>query len=183
MHAAAKAQLRAIQSNAMQAPRGAARVDRFLTLLGPVHNTWHTTRHTYGFLLFHWDLINCFKAVGGPASFGGITAFTNADFRAFGMPYSVRVAVARGDINALESFSLAIERWHGAAHMAVGQAEGVDMMNPLTNIRLKQFWRLHYFINGKFEGKLRAYRQRTNQDAAAVIAGIEASNHAYVPFI
>ena len=99
------------------------------------------------------------------------------------MPYRVRVTVGKGDIDALESFSLAMERWHGAAHMAIGQAEGVDMMNPLTNIRLLQFWRLHFFINAKFEAKLRSYRQRSNQAIPSVIASIETANHPFVPFI
>ena len=29
-----------------------------------------------------------------------------------------------------------------------------NLMNPKTNVRLVQFWKLHYVINDRFEGKL-----------------------------
>jgi hypothetical protein len=53
-------------------------------------------------------------------------------------------------------------------------------MNPTTNLHLREFWRLHYFINAKFEAKLRSYRQSSSQSIPAVIAGIEAGAHSSV---
>ena len=32
-----------------------------------------------------------------------------------------------------------------------------NLMNPRTNVRRPEFWRLQYFINAKFEDQLRHY--------------------------
>jgi hypothetical protein len=43
--------------------------------------------------------------------------------------------------------------------MAVGMAIGrvSEMMDPAQNIYLREFWRLHYFINARFLTELRRY--------------------------
>lgn len=134
----------------------------FFKKLGPIHGQWHTANNhgtqSIGFLLFHWELIQRFKAVGGPAHFGGVTPFTTAQFTQFGQPYNVTTVVKANDINSLEQFSNDLEDWHNNAHMAVGMAFHINLMNPKTNIKLVQFWQLHYFINARFDEKLAKYK-------------------------
>jgi hypothetical protein len=73
--------------------------------------------------------------------------------------HSVTVRARASDINSLANFSVGIESWHNDAHMAVGEAFGIedDMMNPRVNIYYREFWRLHYFINDRFLAELRRY--------------------------
>ncbi len=186
MHAGLLNQLQGITNQAMQRPAGQGRVDAFLGPLGPVHEAWHSTptsQRKLGFLLFHWHVVQQLKTVGGPASLGGITPFTRAQFRQFGWRYNVTASVRRGRIDELETFSQDVENWHNRAHMAIGMAFGVDLMNPRTNITLKQFWQLHFFINNEFEKKLKTFRRTAGQNAVAVVADVEKRNHSMVPDI
>src|SRR5258708_1663119 len=92
MHSALKAKLEAIAATALLQPPGAPRVTTFLTSLGPIHREWHSippSARTYGFLLFHADVLRLLAAVGGPAFFGGLPPYTRADFRNFCRPYTV----------------------------------------------------------------------------------------------
>ena len=84
---------------------------------------------------------------------------------------------------ALRAFSSAIETWHDDAHMKIQMATGLNMMNPMTNINLGEFWRLHYFINARFEQKLKTYRQSASQSIPTVITQIESQAHSSVPSI
>jgi hypothetical protein len=135
----------------------------FLNRLEPIHDNWH--RRTFnarglGFLSFHWFVIEAFKRANCPSLWsGGVRPFRPADFTNFGWSYNVTVRARGNDINSLASFSLSIESWHNDAHMAVGQAFGIedDMMNPRVNIYYREFWRLHYFINDRFLAELRRY--------------------------
>jgi len=183
MHNDSKAQLQALKNYAMQFPAGSARRNAFLNGLGPIHVAWHTNPVTHGFLLFHWDLIKQFKSVGGPKQFGSIKAFTAAQLANFGAPYNVNVTVGQGDIAGLRNFSLAIQQWHNGAHMEIQNATGLNMMDAGTNIFLREFWQLHYFINARFERKLRSYRSSSNQSIPNVIAQIESNQHSSVPRI
>lgn len=149
----------------------------FLKKLGPIHNNWHAAHNSgtaqTGFLLFHWELIKRFKAVGGEAHFGGVTPFTTADFTTFHAPYEVQVSVGNGNLSQLEDFSSEVEQWHNDAHMAVGMAFHKNLMNPKSNVNLVIFWRLHYFINDRFEEKLATYSP--GSDDATTVSHIEAS--------
>ena len=135
----------------------------FLNRLESVHPNWHGRTFNargLGFLSFHWHVIEAFKRAGCSALWtGGIRAFRNTDFTSFGWSYNVTTRARADDINSLADFSLAIETWHGDAHMAVGTAFGIadDMMNPRVNIYYREFWRLHYFINDRFLRELRRY--------------------------
>jgi hypothetical protein len=180
MHSNSKAQLEQLKNLAMQFSAGPARRTAFLNGLGPIHVVWHTTPVSHGFLIFHWEVIKHFKAVGGPAQFGGVTAFTTTQLTNFGAAYNVNVTMGRGDIAALRAFSSAIQSWHNGAHMRIQAATGLNMMDAGTNIYLREFWRLHYFINAKFESKLRSYRQVSTQSIPTVIANIESNNHSLV---
>lgn len=125
----------------------------FLKEFGPLHNRWHTTslRNKLGFLLFHWHVVTALKKSHADMIWpGGIKPFTLADWNGFAWPYNVSVKVTTGDFDSLAAFSSAIENWHNDAHMAVENATGEDMMNPLTNVLLQNFWRLHYFIDARF---------------------------------
>src|SRR5437867_3870294 len=88
---------------------------QFLKKLGPIHAQWHSQHNvgagTLGFLLFHWELIERFKKVGGPAHFSGVTAFTTQELASFQVPYDVHDAVKKGDVGSLELFSEDIEIW------------------------------------------------------------------------
>ena len=183
MHNNSKAQLEALKNYAMQFPVGAARRTAFLNGLSPIHVAWHSLPVSHGFLLFHWEVIKQFKAVGGPAQFGGVTAFTTTQLSNFGALYNVNVTVAQGDTAALRGFSADIQNWHNDAHMRIQMATGLNMMNAGTNIYLREFWQLHYFINTRFETKLGNYRHVANQPIPAVIAHIETNHHNAVPRI
>lgn len=148
---------------AANSARNAGNPMLFLNELESMHVNWHSrtfNARRLGFLSFHWYVIEAFKRARCPRLWsGGVRAFRNADFNAFGWPYSVTTRASAGDFNSLADFSLAMESWHNDAHMAVGTAFGIanDMMNPGVNIYYREFWRLHYFINGKFLTELRRY--------------------------
>lgn len=153
----------------------------FLHNLGPIHQKWHmgafATRRI-GFLLFHEHVIENLKKCGGPAMFGGVKAYTPANFKTFGHPYDVIAKATNGNLNSLADFSLEIEGWHNEAHMAIGMATGVDMMDPLTNINHVEFWRLHYFINAKFFQQLKRYDPAGSNKTR--VANIEQLHHSDV---
>ena len=152
---------------------------RFLSRLESIHVSWHQTPFTarsLGFLSFNWYVINEFKKANGPQLWpGGVRAFTRGDFRRFGWPYDVTLKAKAGDVTSLAAFSLAIERWHGQAHMAVGMAIGreTEMMDPAQNIYLNEFWRLHYFINARFLPELRRYDKSGTAQAKSERLGTE----------
>ena len=169
------------QLNALSTPGTSAA--QFLKTLGPVHAQWHSANNkgtvSIGFLLFHWELIQRFKAVGGPAHFGSIIPFTNAQLISFHATYDVTDPVLRGDVASLENFSTGIggiEQWHNNAHMAIGMAFHKNMMNPKTNVLLPQFWQLHYFINDRFEEKLGDFRSVPTATTSAVVAQLETTD-------
>lgn len=183
MHASSKAQLQAIRLRAMALPPGFGRARAFLSLLGPIHDNWHSTVTVHGFLLFHWQVIRHFRAVGGPALFGGISPFTTAQFaNRYNAPYNINIPVTPGNTQALAAFSAAVEDWHNGAHMRIEMRDGVNMMDPRTNIFVRQFWRLHYFINARFEEQLRSF-DPPGTPASGVVARIESNNHNMVPLI
>lgn len=155
---------------------------RFLSRLESIHLGWHQTAlaaRSLGFLSFHWYVIDEFKRSKGPQLWpGGVRPFTRGDFRRFGWPYDVTLRARDGDFASLAGFSLAIERWHGQAHMAVGMAIGQEdeMMAPAQNIYLREFWRLHYFINGRLLPELRRYDK--SGTARAKIERLATEHHA-----
>jgi hypothetical protein len=137
----------------------------FIRRLGPLHGRWHAEHNaghaTLGFLIFHWELIQRFKQSGADQGLGGLSgiqAFSEAQLANFGAPYNVTDKVNAGDTQSFEFFSSDLEAWHNDAHMQVGMATGHDLMNPRTNVRRPEFWRLHYFINQRFEEQLTSYK-------------------------
>lgn len=152
----------------------------FLQRFAPVHNRWHTTslRNNLGFLLFHWHAIAGLKKCHADQIWpGGVQPFTLADWKnKFQWPYTVNNAVVSGDFNSLAAFSSDMENWHNNAHMAVMNVTGEDMMNPLTNIYLRNFWRLHFFINDRFLEALSTFDG--NGSAVKQIGRIEKNYHA-----
>ena len=57
---------------------------KFIRTLRPVHASWHSEHNagtaTLGFLLFHWELVARFKAIGadhGLGGLGGIFSYTD----------------------------------------------------------------------------------------------------------
>ena len=110
--------------------------------------------------------------MGGEAHFGGVTAFTAADFASYHAPYTVNVAVPSGGLAQLEDFSAEVEQWHNDAHMAVGMAFHKNLMNPKSNVKLILFWRLHYFINDRLEEQLAHFAH--GPGSAATVTVLEA---------
>jgi hypothetical protein len=138
---------------------------KFIRRLGPLHARWHTEHNagqaTLGFLIFHWELIQRFKSIGADQGLGGLSgiqAYTEGQLANFGAPYNVGDVVNANDAESFEFFSSDLEAWHNDAHMQVGMATGHNLMNPRTNVRRPEFWRLHYFINDRFEEQLGNYR-------------------------
>jgi hypothetical protein len=156
----------------------------YLNRLSPIHVRWHMgtfNTRTVGFLAFHWHVIENLKKSNGETIWqGGVTPFTGGDFTRFGHSYNVTTVAQRGDINTLANFSRAMESWHNEAHMAVGMADHNmgTMMDPARNIYLRDFWRLHYFINDRF------LEQLTNYDPTGSVQSrinrIERNQHADV---
>jgi hypothetical protein len=150
----------------------------FLKKLGPIHFAWHMAHNSgtadTGFLIFHWELIQRFKKVGADAYLGGIAPFSTAELSGFNSGYNVNVTVSKQNVTELEDFSNELEQWHNDAHMNIGMAIHKNLMNPKTNVKIPQFWRLHYFINDRFEEKLHSFRASPADTVPAVIAGLEA---------
>jgi hypothetical protein len=152
---------------------------QFLKKLGPIHSQWHQAHNngtgSIGFLLFHWELVKRFKAVGGPVQFGDVVAFTSAQLTSYNAQYDVTEVVRQGDVASMEEFSGEIEAWHNNAHMAIGMFFHKNLMNPKTNVRLVQFWQLHYFINDRFEEKLGDFRSAPSSSMPSLVAQLESS--------
>lgn len=146
----------------------------FLRKLGPIHASWHSHHNLgtseIGFLLFHWELIQRFRKVGADTLLGGIQPFTLAELQNFSSVYNVNDAVAKNSVSDMENFSFDLEGWHNDAHMNIGMAIHRSLMHPRTHVLIPQFWRLHYFINDRFEEKLHNF-----QGGAGAVAGTVAA--------
>lgn len=173
--------------------------NEYLRRLAPLHLRWHTFSRgarPIGFLLFHWHLIEHFRAAGVEQQMQ-TTAYTVADFSAGGdfadarWPAWMGDVPDAGDLQGLADYSLAIERWHNVeGHMVVGMVtgRGEDMMRPEVNIFFPEFWRLHYFINERFGEQLASYAQGAHPDlglagSREIVDHIEESHHAALAFI
>ncbi len=90
-------------------------------------------------------------------------------------------------LEGLRAFSAEIESWHNGAHAAIQVATGVPMMNAAENIFYQAFWRLHLFIDNKFQAALQQYEASTHPDAflnvSSIAAHIEVTHHTWVPEI
>ncbi len=173
--------------------------NEYLRQLAPLHNRWHgfsRGARPIGFLLFHWHLIQHFRGAGLEQAMG-TTPYTVADFSPGGdfadsdWPAWMGGAADSSDLQGLANYSLAIERWHNVeGHMVVGMVtgRGEDMMNPLVNIFFPEFWRLHYFINERFEEQLSSYAQSVHADLGLTSGGeivdhVEESHHDALAFV
>ena len=74
----------------------------FIRQLGPLHAQWHAEHNagqaTLGFLLFHWELIQRFRAVGADQGLGGLNGiqpYTEPQLANFGAAYTVLDPSAR----------------------------------------------------------------------------------------
>ncbi|WP_089724627.1 hypothetical protein [Candidatus Thiosymbion oneisti] len=124
---------------------------QYLQQFAAMHDWWHGIGRMPGFLVFHWHAIRNLKRSKADNTWaGGVTPFSENDWKNMNWPYKLTNSVAENDFDSFSVFSRRLESWHNEAHMAVTLATGQDLMNPLTNIMLRDFWRLHYFIDGKF---------------------------------
>ncbi len=152
----------------------------FIRKLGPLHAQWHSKHNAgtadLGFLLFHWELIQRFRSVGADKGLGGsagIKPFSTQQLKKYKASYSVKVTVAQADLASIEEFSFELEGWHNDAHMNIGMAIHKNLMAPRTNVKIPQFWQLHYFINSRFEEKLKNFGAAAST-ASTVVSSLEA---------
>ena len=147
---------------------------QFLREFSPMHVWWHRGGRMPGFLVFHWYAIQNLKRSGADSTFrGGITPFSESEWEQMEWAYDLSNDVIENDFDSFSRFSRILENWHNEAHMAVMIATGEDMMNASTNIMLTDFWRLHYFIDIKFQEAL----DRFNANKVSVEMKIEALEH------
>jgi hypothetical protein len=182
-----------------QAARQQGTPAAYLNRLAPLHDRWHRFSRgarPIGFLLFHWHLIKHFKGAGLEQPMG-VAAYEVADFSPGGdfaqaqWPAWMGGVADAQDLQGLADYSLAIERWHNVeGHMVVGMVtgRGEDMMDPLVNIFFPEFWRLHYFINDRFEEQLAFYAEGTHPDlglttATEIVDHIEQTHHQALAFV
>jgi hypothetical protein len=154
----------------------------YLRLLSPLHYRWHTQRvRRVGFLLFHWHVIEHFKALRLDREMK-IETDTEADFKPGGRFKGAHwAAMMKGvpdstSLPDLVSYSRAIEGWHNEAHMVIGEVTGLDMMDAKANVFFPEFWGLHFFINNHFEVQLRSYakaQKLTRRTPPELVRGIE----------
>ncbi|HEX6515614.1 MAG TPA: hypothetical protein VF049_08565 [Nocardioidaceae bacterium] len=157
----------------------------FLEGLSPIHDAWHGQgTRTYGFLLFHHRVVRYFNRIVTPALASPIEPFTRQQFESMDVqPYGEDLSGA-DTLADLAAASVSIENWHNGAHMGVGMATGVPMMDPRQNIFFRPFWQLHFFIDGLFDAMLRQYGNRAHAGQFvtddAVASHIEARHHGWV---
>src|SRR5262249_13441269 len=152
-HSATRDQLVAIASTSDPAS--------FLEGLSDIHVQWHSeTVHTYGFLLFHSRVVRYFKSIVLPAVDPEITPFTAAQFTKMEVQPFGGSTGGVDTLGELATFSSSIESWHNTAHMRIGMATGVPMMDPRQNIFFRAFWQLHFYIDDFFQTTLQQYANR-----------------------
>lgn len=173
--------------------------NEYLRQLAPLHNRWHgfsLGARPIGFLLFHSHLIKHFKGAGLEQQMH-TTAYTVADFSPGGVfansdwPAWMGAVPVAASLQGLADYSLALERWHNVeGHMVVGMVtgRGNDMMNPLVNIFFPEFWRLHYFINERFNEQLITYAASAHAglgltEPDKIIDHIETTHHTALAFV
>jgi hypothetical protein len=151
----------------------------YLDRLRAIHKDWHSSSpHSIGFLTFHYWVLKHFVALGLDRKLGdrdynnpmseiiptrlvGVRQYHPDDFAngghiGGGVPPALAMHVSTAD--DLMVFSHAFEDWHNFAHWHIGQATDChQMMEPTLNIYMPPFWKLHFFINNNFIGKLLGY--------------------------
>lgn len=184
MHSATLTRLQQFEDSAQDAglPR------RYLRLLSPFHFQWHSVARRVGFLLFHWHCIDHFRNLGLDQAMD-VEAYRAADFEPGGQFAGAGWSEPMGglgnatSLQELADYSTAIEGWHNEAHMIIGDATGLDMMDARANVFFPEFWRLHFFINERFEEQLVSYGDSVHPGtgaAAELVAHIESQHPAAV---
>jgi len=164
---------------------------RFLTRYSPIHVRWHSSSRIPGFLLFHWHSVEHIKSLGLDTMLGvspyGINDFrpggdfADADWNDFMGGFA-----PSSSLDELVAYSNQLENWHNNAHMVIGDTLGVDLMNAATNVFLREFWNLHFFINQRFENELKSYAEANHSEltsASSIVQHIESLHHRYVSTI
>jgi hypothetical protein len=181
-----------LQSFAEEAERS-GNPRRYLELFGPLHNTWHSfpsVGRRVGFLLFHWHVMEHFRALGLHDQMG-VTPYTVTDFSPGGQfaeadwNETMQGVAASRSLDDLVDYSGAIESWHNEAHMVIADATGTPLMDPSINIFYSVFWNLHSFINRRFEAELQNYMNAAHptpgfQTPKIAVEHIEDQHHRYV---
>ena len=167
----------------------------FLERLSPLHVNWHnqpSASRRIGFLIFHWHVVAHFKELGLVDNMGVNPIYTVAVFSPGGAYSEADFNDAMTGVSASQSlqgladFSRAIEGWHNEAHMVIADKTGNPLMDPGRNVFYRRFWRLHLFIDQRFESEMTSYAQAAHPQlttSAQVIDHLENSHHGWVGLI
>ena len=156
----------------------------FLENLSDIHDDWHgTTPRTYGFLLFHHRLVRYFNTIVNQGWNLNLTGYTSAELQGMGVVDAP--ATANIDtLGELSSYSARIEGWHNTAHGRIGNATGVPMMDARQNIFFVPFWKLHLYIENRFQTCLQQYGTSVHPNqflnVTSISGHIEAGHHSWV---
>lgn len=158
--------------------------DGFLEGLSDIHDDWHGQPRTYGFLLFHHRVVRYFdEIVNNPLGLG-IVAYSPADLEGMGVAALTANPAGVDTLGELSTYSSAFETWHNGAHGRIEVATGAPMMDARININYAPFWRLHKFIDARFQTVLQQYANRAHPGALATpfasARHIEAAHHNWV---
>lgn len=131
-----------------------------------LHVIWHFRggRRSIGFLLFHWHLVEDFRALRLNQSMG-VRPLVKRQFEQGGKYYSedadwdahMNGVQPSKTLQDLFRYSKRIEDWHNFAHDSLMMVSGQPLHDASVNIFYPLFWDLHFFINNQFEKQLRSF--------------------------
>lgn len=160
----------------------------FLIRLSEIHPRWHMSLRQPGFLLFHWHLVRHVKALRIDRMLNA-TPYTLNDFSQGGQFADADWNNDMGSLQPsqtledLAEYSSQLENWHNLAHGVVADTTNTpEMMDFERNVFLGIFWRLHGFIDQRFEQELRSYARSAHptsrlRTAAAIVRHIQNEHH------
>jgi hypothetical protein len=143
-------------------------------------------RRQPGFLLFHWHAVSHVRSLrinrilgATPYTirdFTGRGQFAEADWNSF-----MGSLQPSGSLDDLAEYSAQLENWHNIAHGVIADVTNTPAMNDFTlNVFLSIFWRLHGFINLRFEQEMRSYAISAHpqiRSPSAIVRHIENEHH------
>lgn len=161
----------------------------FLDRFSEIHPRWHMGRRQPGFLLFHWHAVSHVKALRINRILRA-TPYTTRDFSGNGQFAAANWNSFIGSLQTSQSlddlaeYSAQLENWHNVAHGVIADVTNTPAMNDFTlNVFLSIFWRLHGFINQRFEQEMKSYATNAHpqiRSASAIVRHIENEHHEIV---
>lgn len=160
-----------------------------------LHVNWHFRggRRSIGFLVFHWHLVEDFKALMLNQSMG-VRPLVKRDFKPSGKYYSADAdwdahmdeVQPSKTLQDLIIYSQRIEDWHNFAHGSLMMVSGLPLHDASVNIFYALFWDLHFFINNLFEKELRSFARSSHlgvNTPVKIVQKLETDHHDILPDI